>query len=155
MVNDEPYLVLVRGLPGSGKSTLAKVLCTLVPSMYHIENDMYRIREDGKYVYDPEDYSFVRDMSLRDVTHLLSNGNPVVISNVFTSEDTMRMYTDLPYRKVILRTTGDFGSIYDVPEDNIEDILVNFKDVDGEIVLGDLDTVSIHEIRLHLGIINE
>lgn len=144
----QPVLILIRGLSGSGKSTLAQTLCKIFPNLRHFENDMYRkVGPDGQYQYSFDDYNEVRRRSLADVTHCLSQGDSVVVSNVMTSAKTMEMYTNLPYRHVILRTTGEYEPVEDVPLADRERMRNMFEDVPGEIVLGNMDDVSIADIR--------
>lgn len=147
METKESCLILIRGLPGSGKTTLARVICDLFRKMHHVENDMYRLRENGEYSFDEKDNEFVRESSLADSSELLKNGNSVVVSNVFTSADAMRMYTELPYRKIIIRVTGNYGSVYDIPDDKLTDMVERFEDVAGEIILGDLNAFTISDLR--------
>lgn len=150
-MTSQPVLVLIRGLSGSGKSTLAQTLCKIFPNLRHIENDMYRKRvgPDGhyQYQYSFDDYNEVRRRSLEDVKHCLSQGDSVVVSNVMTSTKTMEMYTSLPYRHVILRTTGEYEPVEEIPLADRERMRSMFEDVPGEIILGNLDDVSIEDIR--------
>lgn len=146
-MNKPPVLILIRGLPGSGKSTLAVLLCDLIDNLQHIENDQYRQSGPDGYVYSKDDYNRVREESLKDVTHLLSRGDSVVVSNVFTRPDTMRMYTDLGYRTVVLQTTGSYGDVHGVDPKDIDVMRGVWEPYPGEHILGDMDTITVADIR--------
>lgn len=142
----KPYIILIRGLPGSGKSTLAKALTLIFDDLEHIENDMFRIDEEG-YAYSDDDYYDVRKKAMQVAEHLLENNKSIVVSNVFTKSSSMDQYTRLGYPYVIIQTTGNYGSINSVPDSAIDNIRQNFLGVKGEYVLGDTNNISIAEMR--------
>ena len=108
-------LVLIRGLPGSGKSTLAKAMT----SHTHIEADMYFVRPNDVYVFDPFNLRAAHGWCQSETRRLLEDGRNVVVSNTFTQKWEMQPYIDMaasldiPVR--IIEATGNFKNVQPFP----------------------------------------
>lgn len=118
-------LTLIRGLPGSGKSTLAKSL-----GCVHFEADMYFMR-DGVYQFNPDKIRFAHIWCHANTQMALQAGVDVVVSNTFTRLWEMKSYLEMCDATVI-RTTGNYASIHNVPQEAIEKMKSRFEDYPGE-----------------------
>ena len=111
-------LILVRGLPGSGKSTLARKY--VKQGYYHNEADMYFVRDDGQYQFDPHLLRAAHEWCQTSTRNLLMAGKNVVVSNTFSQLWEMQPYLEMPTESVfVIKCEGDYGSIHDVPEETI------------------------------------
>ena len=108
-------LTIIRGLPGSGKTTLAKTHNGVV-----IEADMFFMQADGSWKFEPRDRVKAHVWCQRTAQCLLFNGTNVVVSNTFSQYWEMRPYMDMARdcgaSILLLETTGDYGSIHNVPD---------------------------------------
>lgn len=122
-------LVLIRGLPGSGKSTLAKAMT----SHNHIEADMYFVRPDEGYVFDPSKLRAAHGWCQSEARKLLETGRNVVVSNTFTQKWEMQPYIDMaaslniPIR--IIEATGNFKNVHGVPDEAIERMRARWEEI--------------------------
>lgn len=127
-------LTIIRGLPGSGKSTLARGLGIL-----HYEADMFFIRPDGKYKFNPGLIKQAHEWCQNSVRCALYARRDVVVSNTFTTHKEMQPYIefakkcDAPLK--VYRMIGNYGSIHNVPEETIERMRNRFEDYEGEILI--------------------
>ncbi len=109
-------LILIRGLPGSGKTTKAR---TKYPDYLHYETDHLFTDCGGRYRFNAQIWQQARDLvfSLADVA--LSNGENVVVCDLFhrTAEiDPYRelaTYHDAQFK--VIRAYGARRSVHPVP----------------------------------------
>jgi predicted kinase len=124
-------LTLVRGLPGSGKSTYAKKL-----GVFHVEADMFCMM-DGEYVFDGTKHRENHKTCMTMTYLCLSSGADCVVSNTFTQkwelDPYIKMANALGAELEIIRLSGSFGSIHNVPIDTIKTMQTRFEDVGGEL----------------------
>ena len=131
-------LFIVRGLPGSGKSTLAKTLVS-EPALYHHEADQFFISKNGEYVYDPNLIGKAHQFCYNIVkANMIGEIPKIVVSNTFTRLWEIEPYVELAkeygYAVEVIRMTGDYGSIHNVPESVIKAMADRFEDFKGEII---------------------
>lgn len=111
------HLVLIRGLPGSGKSTLARQYAA--HGFRHYEADQYFTGRDGVYRFDPKRLKIAHSWCLGRVKTSMRASANIVVANTFTTRAEMRPYIDAAlrygYDTEIVETTGDYGSIHNVP----------------------------------------
>lgn len=113
-VDAPPQLVLVRGLPGSGKSTFA---ATLTASGYlHLEADQFFV-VDGVYRYDASRIRDAHRWCQEQARSALAQGRRVVVANTFTRLDEMRPYLQLSAATIVIRASGEWRNVHDVPVD--------------------------------------
>lgn len=121
-------LILVRGLPGSGKSTIAEQL-SHISWMNHLEADMYFMR-DGEYKFDVNKLGAAHAWCQNETRECLREGNPVVVSNTFTTIKEIRPYFDIAKELGIIPNVilaqGNFGNIHNVPEETLEKMRQRF-----------------------------
>jgi predicted kinase len=129
-------LFVVRGLPGSGKSTYAK---TLVQPSAHFEADQYFVR-GGKYNFDPSKLKDAHADCLARTRKAMVEGKHkrVAVSNTFTMKWEVQPYIDLAkelgWTVKVIRMTGNYGSIHDVPPEAIERMRGRFEPITGEVL---------------------
>jgi len=125
-------LTAIRGLPGSGKTEYAK---KYFPGTLHVEADMLST-VGGGYSFDPSKLSERHGACLEIVKLALSAGADVVVSNTFTKVWEIQPYLDaakeLDCDIEVIKTTGKWASIHDVPEKAIEAMKHRWEDVPGE-----------------------
>jgi len=129
-------LHIYRGAPGSGKSTLARQRHPFLPL---IEADNFFIGADGIYRYDPRRVGEAHAQCQWRATHLLANGNSVVIANTFTRLWEMSPYMALArvfgHEIKVYRCTGVFQNVHGVPDYKVQDMWENYEPYPGEIEL--------------------
>lgn len=124
-------LTLIRGIPGSGKSTYAKnnYQCCI------LENDMFQI-VDGKYVWSPEGTRRAIDQVMALTDQILSSGADVVVANTFTKVRFVEAYKRIADRHgadiEVIRCTGSFKNVHNVPQQILENMRDNFENWPGE-----------------------
>jgi len=126
-------LILIRGIPGSGKTTYAKK--HYLNYKLH-EADDYRMK-DGKYVFKPEESKEVYRKCFKDTKKSLEKGLNVVVTRTFLSKNSLIEYTNLAkklgIKYKILRVTGKFKNIHEVPAEKVKNMENALKPVNGEI----------------------
>ena len=131
--------ILIRGLSGSGKSTLAKSLVNYLPTVthrdyVHLENDMLRKIIHGEYKFEKGDYDRIREISHIVCKVMIENMCDVVLSNVFTTEESIEEYKLMFDKVIVIRCISSYDSIYDVSEEEMENMKSKFEDIEGEIL---------------------
>lgn len=117
--------IIVRGLPGSGKTTLALALkesLKTVTTVNVVENDLVRKVLNTEYLYDPSDYDTVRSVTRGIVRGLLEQGHLVIVSNVFSTLESLDNVVGLFDRYLIINCTGAGESIYEVSAQHLNDL---------------------------------
>jgi predicted kinase len=128
-------LYIIRGLPGSGKTTYAKIH---YPNTFHIEADMFHVR-GGEYLFELRRLGMAHELCMNIVGEVLRTGADAVVSNTFIAARDIKRYIgiaefyDMPY--IVIRCTGSFGSIHNVPEETMENMRRRFVDFPGEILV--------------------
>lgn len=119
-MEDSKIVLIIRGKSGSGKSTLAKLLVSLNPKLSHVESDMFRYTDDGEYVYNKEDNDDVTTMTRRSIPQLLDKSDGVIVSNVFTTIDSVRDYVAIAKQNkakyAVIKVVGNYGSDKPLPK---------------------------------------
>lgn len=142
-------LVLVRGLPGSGKSTFSKIIAQHF-GYTHVENDMFRKHGDS-YVLKPSEYNDVRKAALDVVASSLERGFNVIVSNVFATNRSMEEYIDLTDSVVVMTLTSNYQNGNAIDKDDIKQMRQSWRPCHGEIIIEDMDVLTLAEIRTYLG----
>ena len=129
-----PMLVIVRGTPGQGKSTYAEKV--FVPQGFkHFENDQYFMK-NGRYEFDLKKAKDAANWCFNSVAKELAAGNDVVVSNVFVTVKAVNRYKELAKKYnatfKVLRMTGNFKNVHDVPKNVLANMKANFEDYPGE-----------------------
>lgn len=124
-------LMLIRGLPGSGKSTLADKLCRMNVWHLYFEADMFFINDHGRYVFDATKLKQAHNKCFEDTREALSHGYSVIVANTFTTKWELQPYFDLAKLRNItpevILCQGNYGSIHDVPVDQINAMKKRFE----------------------------
>ena len=128
-----PILTIIRGLPGSGKSTLAKSMGCL-----HIEADMFHIK-GGVYCFSKGKVRNAHAECLHVVRSALFMGCDVAVSNTFTTlsefEPYIKYAIDYGYTDIrVIRCTGNYGSVHNVPQNILDAMAARFQDYKGEVL---------------------
>jgi len=128
----EPDLILVRGLPGSGKSTLASKMAGRV----HLETDGY-FALGGTYTFDSTKLGLAHRWCECQTYEALRAGKRVVVSNTFVQLWEMKSYLEMAEamgRTVqVIKATGTFKNIHEVPVKTLEKMQGRWEDFPGEV----------------------
>lgn len=127
-------LILVRGLPGSGKTTWVQE----VGPFDYFETDMYWLRPDGEYDFNPRLIRKAHAWCQEQVEFcLMEDFEQVLVSNTFTQLWEMQPYLDMAekygYEVEVRKMMGNHGSIHNVPQDTIDKMKARWEDYPGEI----------------------
>ena len=124
-----PKLTLIRGLPGSGKSTMARKIA-VETGVLHVEADMW---VDYSRRYEPDAVKRAHAICQSQARRSLVFGGSVVVSNTFTQLWELQPYLDMARhygaQVEIITTTGDYGSIHNVPEEAIAAMKARWEEV--------------------------
>lgn len=124
-------LYIVRGCPGSGKSTWVK---THLPGIYHLENDMFHMR-NGKYAWGQARQKLAVRWCQKMAEIAVKSGMDVVVSNVFATKKSMEFYLNLDSSAKVIRCEGKFKNQHNVPTATLINMRRNFEDYEGETIV--------------------
>lgn len=131
-----PKLILIRGVPGSGKSTLASKMHDTKEIFIWTEADNYWERPDGTYDFNPKRIGDAHDWCFECTKDWLERDKDVAVANTFTRIKEMRRYIDLAsemdYELRVIRCTGEFENVHNVPEATLQKMKERFEDYEGE-----------------------
>ena len=134
MKEHRQILYLVRGLPGSGKSTIAKNIVAKSAEksiqVMHYEGDDFHTYVQRVVGHEVEQsYNFnvklvgaAHDLCYGRTMRALSEGHDAVVANTFTTKRELGRYisgverSELPVDIIVLKATGDFKTIHNVPD---------------------------------------
>lgn len=125
-------LFLIRGLPGSGKSTLAQYLFFYLPDTYHLEADMYFMK-DGEYHFDRSKIAWAHKWCREETSRLLAKGYNVIVSNTSTTEKEVQVYQDIAKRfdakfsSIIVENRHEGENVHDVPKETLQKMKDRFS----------------------------
>ena len=130
-------LYLIRGVPGSGKTTLGLKLLAEGSVTAHFEADMWFTDDNGRYNYDRRRIGLAHKWCQQQTLEAIKRGESVVVCNTFTRPKELEPYFDMADRHgvkvVVIRTTGNYANIHDVPQDVVSSMRARIKDIPGEI----------------------
>ena len=125
-------LTIYRGLPGSGKTTLA---LKQHPQVFHLENDML-LMDNGQYKWTKARQKKAVAWCQEMARTALENGMDVVVSNVFSRRDYIQPYakmaSDFSAAFRVVRCTGKWKNVHDVPASTLAAMASGFEDWPGE-----------------------
>ncbi|MBR1988393.1 MAG: AAA family ATPase [Clostridia bacterium] len=136
-------LIMIIGVPGSGKTTKAKEI--LQDPQYagfdttHYEADMF-FETEGDYNFDPSRLKDAHEWCQSNVERDIVCGRVVIVSNTFTKAWERKPYFDMcrkyKYPVQIIRMTGIFGNVHNVPAEKVAQMrenteFVTEKELDG------------------------
>ncbi len=121
-------LIIIRGLPGSGKSTLARSY--LSKNYNYFEADMYFMRHDGVYDFNPKLLKNAHEWCFDKVTEGL-HFYSICVSNTFTTYKEMKPYIDYAkehgHEIEIITCTGEYQNIHNVPQETLKRMKDRFE----------------------------
>lgn len=130
---DKGKLYIYRGLPGTGKSTAARKNYDVD---FVFEADQYFQNEvGGEYWFDPAQLGNAHRWCLWKTQQAIDRGYNVAVANTFTQLWEMKPYFDLTPNVFVIRCTGPFRTVHDVPDDVIKKMSDRFEDYEGETYL--------------------
>lgn len=128
-----PSIIFVRGLPGSGKSSFAQLLSKTIKNLEWVENDHFRTGENGEYLYHKDDYQEVRTKVRNVIGHVLEREKEsIVVSNVFTTANSMNALTPPGTPTLVFHLTSQFRGVHNVPPAHVVDMKERWEGVKGE-----------------------
>lgn len=121
-------LIIVRGLPGSGKSTIA---ATYAKTHKHIEADQF-FMVNGAYLFDPKKLTSAHNWCIEETKKQLAGGGQAIVSNTFTTIERLKPYLALSPETEVIKATGDFGNVHNVPSAILDAMALGWEPYDGE-----------------------
>lgn len=122
IMQGNPTLTLIRGLPGSGKSTIAKLLAS--GGANHYEADMYFIDDHGQYKFDQNQIAQAHEWCQHQTRLELECGESAIVSNTFTTWRELRPYYEIAAEfgvtPSVILMQNNYGNIHDVPEVSLQ-----------------------------------
>ena len=132
-------LTLIRGVPGSGKSTFAKKYAIANGHIKIVEFDDFWIDKNKTYKFIPEIKMACVEYGRSAVTHeLIIEKRPCIITGVFNKLEYIEYFKNLcemfniPLE--VIKMTGNFQNIHNVPDDVLKTMKEEFEDFEGEIL---------------------
>lgn len=122
-------LILIRGLPGSGKSTMARDMVRKADHIaFHFETDMYFVRPDGYYDFNPkllnQAHMWCQDKVSGRMSWCDKGDEVIVVSNTFSQVWEMvpylKMAEDFGWEVEIITATGNYKNVHGVPDHVIQ-----------------------------------
>jgi len=132
-LDQDPQLIIIRGLPGSGKTTLARQIarsCRYV----HFENDMY-FETDGVYRYDRALLTAAQQWCYRSARDALLSGAKVVVSNCFIHTSHMQDFFALTDRIAVIECKFDYGNVHQIPDEVLSSMRERWEPFPGALQL--------------------
>lgn len=131
-------IILVRGHSGSGKSTTADLIEQLSQGKaMRIESDMFRTTVDGEYKFEGKEAS---EKCIKDcydtVKLMLTKGKVPIVANTLLTYSRIQPYIDLVGEEnvLVIRTTGDYENVHDVPKAIVRQQKESLTPYPGEVV---------------------
>lgn len=131
--DEQPQLVVIRGLPGSGKSTLGKTIARECGYLF-FETDQFFESEQG-YQYDGNQLDAARKWCLRSTRDAILTGQRAVVTGVFSKPRQLEPYLDMALSAVVIECTANYGSEHNVPDHILQKMQANWKAYPGAIRL--------------------
>ena len=123
-------LYIVRGVSGSGKTTFAKELAERFACRY-FEADMYFVRVDGAYTFNPAMLPKAHEWCLNAVRDEIRAGYDVIVSNTFTREWEMQEYIRAAllhdYTVRVITCTGRYQNVHGLTEAMVAKQVARFE----------------------------
>ncbi|MAP23681.1 MAG: hypothetical protein CL582_22355 [Alteromonadaceae bacterium] len=122
-------LYILRGLPGSGKSGLAEEIITDHGKMFSADD---YFEKSGEYVYNPAALPEAHAECRENVRRAMeSKHRKIVVHNTFSKRWEAEPYFALAkkfgYSVAVVECQSDFGSIHDVPDDKILNMIERWE----------------------------
>ena len=123
-------LYIIRGVSGSGKTTLAREMAAKLDCR-HFEADMWFIRGDGEYIFDPKELPRAHNWCFNQVCEELNYEFDVIVSNTFTRLWEMRNYIDFALERDckvrIITCRSRFQNVHGLSEDQVNKQAARFQ----------------------------
>lgn len=120
LIDRNPDLVLISGIPGSGKSTLARNLIGgLNKKCHHYEADQYFETSNG-YKFNANKLNVAHNICQINTKNSLAEGICTIVSNTFTQDWELKPYIAMSKNYIIIQMTGDHGNIHDCPDYSVQ-----------------------------------
>lgn len=142
-------LYLIRGLPGSGKSTLADKIVgehatdeILRGPAIKVEADQFFVSSNGHketYNFDRRFLGAAHDEAYGRTMRYLRECKSVAVANTFSTQREVDRYVQgvercgLKVDVVIVKCTGRFNSLHNVPRRAIDKMRARWEDIEGEV----------------------
>lgn len=128
-------LYIIRGVSGSGKTTLAKsIWCDLV-NCRHFEADMFFIKDDGSYVYEPDRIKDAHQwcqLAVEQAMRSSARVGSIIVSNTFTRkweyEHYLRLADRYGFDVEIIVCRGEYQNTHGVPDHIVQAMRDRFEE---------------------------
>ncbi len=134
-------LVLVRGLPGSGKSTVGKRW--QAAGFVHLEADQFLLTQTGEYLWTPTRLRIAHERCQDETRVALAGRKDVIVSNSFVRKWEISPYMEMAKRSgtslVVIKATGAFKSVHDVPEEVLARMAAIWEDFPNELLPDEIE----------------
>ena len=140
-------LFILRGLPGSGKSTTADTMVEMINTYggkaIKVEADQFFVSNNGvteKYNFDRRFLGAAHDECYGRTMRYLVQGYTVVVANTFSTKREVNRYLeglkrtglDKQIKVQIVKCTGRYKNVHDVPDRAIKRMQDRWEDIEGE-----------------------